>query len=156
MKWATLLIVTLALLPACDRQAQRGPRHPEMNEWMANSYYDDMSDNALIAQRTFYPHHFASGGAALNALGLKNTEVLAAHYRSHPSELNIRRGDASPELYEARVQTVRAAFEARGVEMARVAVKDGFAGGDGITSEQWTASRRPGQVQSQTPTREAR
>lgn len=55
---------------------------------------------------------------------------------SGPSaELNVRQGRASNELYGARVDTVVRRMEEEGVKLSLLSIADGFAGGEGMSSE---------------------
>lgn len=91
-------------------------------------------DNAIIRQHTIYPYHFVPGSADLNGLGRRDLGVLALHYASHPGQVNVAQGDASPELYERRVAAVLDALREAGIESGQLTFADGPAGGDGLSS----------------------
>lgn len=142
MNRKTVMIVmsaaTLALT-ACSSKPQT-PEWPRerrvtMNGWMVEHRLDDHVAAGVIAQHTLFPHQFVANSAELNELGERDAAILASHFASHPGSLNVRRGGESDELYEARVATVRAVLEEGGVDLARVTIGDGFAGGDGLVSE---------------------
>jgi hypothetical protein len=92
-------------------------------------------ESAIISQRTLYPYHFVPDGDELNRLGQRDLSVLARHFKDRAGALNVRRGDASVELYEARVAKVLATLKEDAVDMNRLTVSDGMPGGDGMASE---------------------
>jgi len=59
-----------------------------------------------------------------------------AEMQDFPVNLNVKRGNASEELYDARLKAVRSFLEAQGVDTKRIAFTDGFPGGDGMPSKQ--------------------
>jgi hypothetical protein len=91
-------------------------------------------ERALITQSTLFPYHFEAGAAELNGLGRRDLMVLAGHLRMHQGSLTVRRGAATPELHEQRVQAVLAALESAGVSRRAVTLRDGLPGGDGTPS----------------------
>ena len=133
------LAVLLGTLAACSAPPhdpnEDGHDGPRAGETMRNASLN----NAIIAQHTLYPYHFAAGSAVLNDLGQRDLHVLADHFVKTggdlPGELNVRRGNASDALYEARVKVVLEHLTAAGVRDGLVAVKDGPAGGEGMVSE---------------------
>jgi outer membrane protein OmpA-like peptidoglycan-associated protein len=59
-----------------------------------------------------------------------------AELQDYPVNLNVKQGDASDELYDARKKSVRTFLTAQGVDPARIALTDGLPGGDGMPSQQ--------------------
>ncbi len=59
-----------------------------------------------------------------------------AETQEFPVNLNVKQGSASEELYDARLKAVRSFLEAQGVDTQRIALTDGFPGGDGMPSQQ--------------------
>jgi len=59
-----------------------------------------------------------------------------AEMQDFPVNLNVKQGDASDELYDARKKAVRSYLESQGVDTSRIALTDGLAGGDGMPSQQ--------------------
>jgi hypothetical protein len=102
---------------------------------LARSVTENAVNQAIIAQHTVYPYHFVTSAAVLNELGQHDLQVLAAHYAEHPGQLNIRQGDAPPDLYEARRAVVMDSLVKAGVDVSRVAIGDGLPGGEGMPSE---------------------
>lgn len=92
-------------------------------------------ENAIVTQHTIYPYHFVADAGELNELGQRDLTVLANHFKDHPGILNVHRGDAPEDLYNARVADVVSRLKATGVEMNRMSVSDGMPGGSGMTSE---------------------
>ena len=105
------------------------------NMWANRAFRDMAAHSAVVRERTLYPHHFAEGRAELNQLGQRDLTLLADLFREQPGSLNVRRGDADEDLYQARLEAVRTALEFSGIDAARVDLVDGPAGGDGAGSE---------------------
>jgi len=104
------------------------------DEWMVNTIRDAAINNAIITQHTLFPYHFSPGRDALNELGERDLAALAAYYRGHAGDLNIRRGDATDDLYKARVGAVRKRLTESGVDATRIAISDSMASGPGMAS----------------------
>jgi hypothetical protein len=119
----------------CNQQQTAAPE----DDWLVRSANDDMIDNAVLSQHSLYSYHFVQNSTRLNELGAHDLGVLAAHFRTAPGALNIDRGDASEELYKARIKTVTDKLALAGVENARVTITDGLPGGDGMTSRRIVA-----------------
>ena len=150
VKFAALAIA-LALVAAggCQQDSSKEEAaiadQNELNRAFDAEQVSDVTDltiqNGILAQRTLYPHHFNYGGATLNSLGERDLSVLADHIRSEPAipghqwTLNVRRGDASDALYNARVKAVTDSLSRGGIADASVKVVDGMPGGEGIPSE---------------------
>lgn len=138
--WIPLIAAGL-LLSACASSYEKASREwPEerrttMNQWIASQYHAEATRHGVIAQHTLYSHHFVASSDQLNELGERDAAILAAHYRHNPGVLNVRRGNADDALYESRVSAARAALEAGGVDLARVHVADGPAGGHGMAGD---------------------
>ena len=103
--------------------------------WVSEAIRRAAVERAIVVQHTLYAYHFVDGSADLNALGAQDLAVLAAHFREHAGELNVRRANTAAALFEARVTAVARALAQAGVPAARVTVADGLPGGDGATSE---------------------
>jgi hypothetical protein len=91
--------------------------------------------NAILAQHTLFPYHFTLNADSLNELGQRDLAVMAEYFRAHPGDLNVRRGDESPSLYDARVKFVTAALAHAGVDTGRIQISDDPAGGAGMLSD---------------------
>jgi hypothetical protein len=137
MRSLILAALGVGLLAAGGCNSPQWPleRRATMNSWMVNDYHDEAIRNGVIADHTLYPHHFVAYGSRLNELGRRDLDILAQHYRANPGQLNVRRNGADGALYAARIEHVRAMLGDQGVDMARVEVADGPAGGEGVMSE---------------------
>lgn len=108
---------------------------------IVQTHQDDFAAAGIIRQHTIFPYHFVQDSATLNELGQHDVAILAAHYAAvgsdrglPPSTLSVRRGEASPGLYEARVRAVVAELARGGVANDRVRIADAVPGGDGMAS----------------------
>lgn len=110
-----------------------GPPEREINMASAKWMNDTAIQNAIIAQHTLYPYHFVTYSACLNELGEHDFCVLIDHYTKHPGPLNLRRGDATAELHEARLQFISDRLAKAGIEVGPI--EDGLPGGEGMLSE---------------------
>jgi hypothetical protein len=106
---------------------------------IVRAHQDDFEAAGVIRQHTIYPYHFVADSAALNDLGRRDVAILAGHYASlqvdqgvPPASMGVRRGDASPALYDARVRAVTAELGRGGVPNDRVRIADTVPGGDGM------------------------
>lgn len=132
-------------------------RHPpresgQVNAWLMHTTSDAASENAIVAQRTLYAHHFVADSAVLNELGEADLSVLAAHFKEHPGTMNVRRGDTPRELYDSRVKTVVEELAKAGVDTERISVEDALPGGDGMASESLVTILVPDSGESGAPT----
>ena len=137
LKTGTLLLAFLMgiLLMDCEESTTKAPDEREINSRLLNSYNDTAIQNAVISQHTLYAYHFVQDGPQLNELGDRDLAVLVQHFARNGGWLNIRRHEASAELYQARVNTVRDRLQEAGIDMDRVRVSDGMPGGSGMASE---------------------
>jgi hypothetical protein len=145
MKALAAIVAVLAELtvgscccPPADSSSAR-----ETDMWAVNELADAQVCEAVIREHTLYPHHFLVDCAQLNELGMRDMDILAAYLRCEGGQLNVRRGDASPELYKKRVEVVAAALDRAGVPAGSVRVADGLPGGDGMPSVRVVEITRP-------------
>lgn len=110
------------------------------------SYQDQALINGILAERTLYPHHFYLDTELLTAHGLRDLEILAAHYRNHPGPLNIRQGHVDDELYAARLARVEEQLGQWGVAVDEMTMTDTSPGGDGILSQRLYEAMEPGEA----------
>jgi hypothetical protein len=123
-----LLILTIGLslasLGACGspstttRPNQLKGAH---NMWVAEELRTRSIENGVTAERSVYEHHFVPGTSELNPLGLRDLELLARHFRSHGGSLEVRRGEASEDLYLARRVAVADELATAGIDPERIA-----------------------------------
>jgi hypothetical protein len=111
----------------------------EFDAAIVRANQNDIEASGIIRQHTIYPYHFVPDSATLNELGQRDVAVLAHHYASLPADpgvppptMSVRRGDASPGLYDARVRAVTAELARGGVANDHVRIADAAPGGDGM------------------------
>ena len=102
---------------------------------LVDTINDTAIQNAIISQHTLFPYHFVNNSNRLNELGEFDLNVLANHFLKNPGQLNIRRDDASEELYQARVSFVLERLKGAGIESEKITFSDGMPGGSGMPSE---------------------
>ncbi len=145
--------IAIALLAGCGGGTRTEPITGTNNTMEAdisfvNSVNDTAVNNGIISQHTIYPYHFISGGSELNSLGRKEVAVLADHYRMNKGHLTVRKGDASDELYNARLKSIEAELHRSGVEGSQVTLEDGMPGGNGMKSHALNAMLQAESMQS--------
>lgn len=59
-----------------------------------------------------------------------------AELQDYPVNLNVKKGDASDQLYDLRKKSVRSFLQEQGVNTDLISLSDGLAGGDGMPSQQ--------------------
>lgn len=109
------------LVQEIDRQSARQP-------------FDDQVRRGVQRQRTLFPYHFEPESAALTPLARRDLQYLLGSVRDGGARISVRRINATPELYAARVTMVRDWFLGRGVEASRIVIDDSPPGGSGVSS----------------------
>ncbi|HET6428337.1 MAG TPA: hypothetical protein VFJ30_08005 [Phycisphaerae bacterium] len=134
----TMLLCGAALAFGCAGCQEMPWRNqtPGVNRWMVQTVQDQAIQNAIVRQQTLYPYHFVINGEELTSLGEQEMRVLAAHYRTYPGQLSVRRGDESEQLYQKRVTRVLCVLQEAGVPVERVRITEDLPRGDGMSSEQ--------------------
>jgi hypothetical protein len=137
MRWYGVLAVCLVcgLGVGCQENLHESQGDRNLDVELVNTLNNLGVENAIVAQHTLYPYHFAADGEELNELGHRDLSVLARHFAKHEGTLNLRRGETAPELYEARVTYVIEELKKAGVDTGRMGISDGMAGGAGMPSE---------------------
>lgn len=132
MNRTAIFALTTALLAAAGCQDAWLPYedHGDANAQLVRSPGDEAIRNAIIRQHTLFEYHFVPNAPDLNNLGASDLAVLIEHFSKHPGQLNIRRGSESDELYQARMEGVVERLAAADVEVEKVTIGDGPAGGD--------------------------
>lgn len=125
----------LSLLAGCAAKPPAVTGPVQNSRRLVTSSFDEQVALGIARQHMIYPAHFFPGTAELNELGVRDLTVLAGFLGRHPGELGVRRDQASPALYESRVQTVRAFLAERGVPVARMRFTEDWPGGDGLGAE---------------------
>lgn len=132
------ILLLAAVLVGCEgSESSPGPAaRSDTDRMIVRSLNDMQVANAVVRQRTLWPYHFHEGSADLNDLGMRDVRILAGHFRRTAGNLNVRQGDATASLYDARVRTVVNALTEASVERRRIRVEDGLPGGRGMPSHQ--------------------
>jgi hypothetical protein len=137
-----ILLCGLALVAGCDRAyrtRQIDDEVPAANAWMVRTLNDESVENAVIAQRTIYPYHFARDSAELTPVGERDMRILGAHFAHSPGSLSVRRGAEGSDLYQARLRSVGDALTRAGVDPNAIRIADDMPGGEGVNSERAVA-----------------
>jgi hypothetical protein len=130
------ICLLLVLLAGCTEDVQKSQDTHSLNSRLIESYGNTSIDNAIISQHTLFSYHFVNNSAELNELGRKDLDVLIKHFKENPGELNIRQGEASNRIYQARVDLVLKKMQEAGVDRSKITVSDGMPGGSGMPSEE--------------------
>ncbi len=124
-------LIAAGMTAGCGPQSSDQPPDP-LNAVTVQAIANPQIDQAVIAQHTLYPYHFIAGSDKLNELGHRDLYVLAEHFKCAPGSLNVDQGDASADLYSARLKAVTQALKDSGVGTSRVQLTSGLSGGDGL------------------------
>ncbi len=134
--YMAVICLTCAVLCGCEESMTDRGESRNLDVELVKTINNIGVENAIIAQHTLYPYHFITDGEELNDLGQRDFSVLARHFKEHPGVLNVRQGQAGPELYEARVAQILGGLKQAGVETDRMSISDAMPGGSGMSSEQ--------------------
>jgi hypothetical protein len=126
------LVVLMTGLYGCQTTK---PEPAEVNGAIVQSFGDMAIENAILRQQTLYAYHFEADGPEPNELGCRELALLGSHYKQRAGMLRVRQGDASTELYQARIDRVRELLSKQGVPPENVSITDGLPGGNGMPSE---------------------
>lgn len=130
-----LLAIALTGCQSASHQTVSTDQRASENAWVIHDYENQAINNAIIAQHTLYPYHFLLNSEQLTELGDRDLMVLADHFMDAPGPLNIRRGNESDELYQARIDHVKSRLVNAGIDTSRVKLADDFPGGTGQSSQ---------------------
>ncbi len=130
------------LLSACDTPSEKKagtvdlPQDvvQEIDRQSTRQPFEDQARRGVRRQRTLFPYHFEPESAALTPLARRDLEYLLDGMRDGGARISVRRINASPELYAARVTMVRDWFLGRGVDASRIVIDDRSPGGPGVSS----------------------
>ena len=106
-------LLMLAALVGCRSSASEGPAPATSEMWVSRWINEATQNEAILREKTVYPYHFVPETAELNDLGLRTVSVLAGHFVQHDGSMNVRQGDASEALQDARLAAVRAHLSER-------------------------------------------
>lgn len=148
-----LLTAGLLVLAVAGCESEKPVDEAGQNSLMVRLALDQSVHNATVSLRTIYPHYFEPESAVLNGLGEREIEALASAYRAVPARINVFQGDASAELYAARVETVRKKLVSAGLVPSAITITDGLPGGPGLPSAYVadTIGRNPADENRSTP-----
>ena len=142
VKWLAPLAAAAMLTAGCSSKPKpQGPSTihvpPErtLNADIVEMNFSQQIHNGAVIGQTIYPHHFVPHTSELNMIGERQVQALLPRSVDGPVEINVMRGDVSDTLYQARLETVRAAFINSGVAAERIAFADKLPSGDGMSSE---------------------
>lgn len=131
------------LWPAAGCQRSPRPAAPaadqidedEFNDLAVRSAFDEQARAAVVTERSIYGHHFEPGGTALNGLGERQVDILAAAYRDAGEvEINVADDGSPAERRAGRLEAVRQAFLERGLATDALDLVAGRPGGQGLPS----------------------
>jgi hypothetical protein len=145
------------VLAGCNEEQTADSSPKKLDVELVNTLNNIAVENAILTQHTLYPYHFGQEAAELNDLGQRDLAVLARYFKEHPGVLNINKGDAQNDLYDARVAHVLSQLQNSGVETARMSVSNGMPGGTGMPSESLVVIlQKQGQAPASTGTSSSR
>ena len=122
-----------AVLAGCDHKDPYVNENARlMDQAMMDTVRMQPIDQAVIAQRTLYPYHFVAGNDTLEGIGRHDLRIIVDHYRDQGVPLNVNRGEASEQIYDARVRTVAKFIADCGVPDNRIQIVQGRPGGPGL------------------------
>ena len=140
------ICLVCGLIAGCQNGSSEVVTNTRLDAALVKTLNNIGVENAILAQHTLYPYHFVAGAECLNELGMRDLAVLTRHFASYPGVLNVRRDQASDELYEARVTYVVNRLKEAGVNVDNMHMADGMPGGSGMSSERVvTILQKPGQ-----------
>lgn len=134
------LLATIALLAGCQSNTRYSAEWDDQsrgdtNAWLLRTYFDTQTKNAVVRQHTLYGHHFVDNTDQLTPRGRRDVSILAEQFgRNGGGVLSLHRGDATPELYQRRVEYVRQRLAAAGADPSLVTIHDGTWAGEGTPS----------------------
>ena len=131
----TSICLPFLLLAGCSENMQKRQDTHLLNSRLIESYNGISVNNAIVSQHTLYPYHFITNSAELNELGNNDLMVLIKHFMKNPGELNIRQGDVSDKIYQARINFVLKKTTDAGIDREKISISDDMPGGSGMSSE---------------------
>ena len=96
--------------------------------------FSDQVRQGVLRQRALFDHHFVPETARLTRLGERDLGILAEGLRESGGRIALPRGSESAELHAARIATVSAALQSRGITPEQLAPASGPASGAGVAS----------------------
>lgn len=105
-----------------------------IDRWAVESPIRSSVESAVIRQCILFEYHFEEGSSRLTLVGRRDIEILARHYRGEDWVLSVRQGDASHDLYNARIEVVKKRMGPLGVQAEQLTIVDAMPGGAGLAS----------------------
>ncbi len=96
--------------------------------------FSDQVRQGVLRQRALFEHHFVPETARLTRLGERDLAILAEGLRDGGGRIALPQGSEREELHAARIATVSAALQARGIAPEQVALETRPASGAGVAS----------------------
>ena len=139
---AVLALVALAAAGGCAKKHKgfagiewNDQTRRDTNAWMIRTYQGQQVENAVTRQHTIWSHHFVQGTTSLTPRALRDLGILRDHYLRHDGGvLTVRQGEASDELFKARLAVLESWLGDEGVQMAGVTIEHDLYTGDGKRS----------------------
>lgn len=107
----------------------------QIDRWAVTVPNDQAVEGAVITQRVLYDYHFSTGTDRLTKTGHRDLEILIRHYRGQDWQLNMKPGNAGPDLYKNRIKVVESVLLSSGMSLEMVSIIDGLPGGTGVSSD---------------------
>lgn len=126
--------ISLGIGSGCVMWEQENAAMRLENTERIQAFSDDAATEAVLRQKAVFSHHFVPDTAQLNTLGEKELLILSNHYARYGGDLSVRQGDATEELYELRIGTVRHFLSEHGAIIDNVEIIDSYPSGDGMAS----------------------
>ena len=141
--FCTVCIFAVVLSQSCQGKAKKETaptvlQHDmltQIDRWAVTVPNDQAVEGAVITQRVLYDYHFSTGTDRLTKTGRRDLEILIRHYRGQGWQLNMKPGNASPDLYKNRIKVVESVLLSSGMSLDTVSIIDGLPGGTGVSSD---------------------
>ena len=118
-----------------DQPVQESADQVEHNRLSVRMAFAENVYNGIATERAVYPKDFFAGTADLNELGRQRVNMLIDASRDASGRIAVLRGDASDELFAARVSALRERLAEGGVNHEKVGVGEGLVGGETVSSD---------------------
>ena len=103
--------------------------------------FDRMVDAALLADMTLCDYHFLPHRAALSPTGEQRLSRLAGLLQEYGGKIRFNTGSTDNALIAQRMETVRSALAAQGVDTTKDVVVRDIPGGTGVSATEAIAAR---------------
>ena len=130
------MLTLCATLHGCASTGEIPANRRARNAELAETFQQGAIHRAVVTQRVIYPYHFVVDSAKLNALGERDLDVLAGHFKENAGELRLRQIETPESLYKERVEAVLDFLDDRGVDSKSVQIVEDLPAGDGMASNE--------------------